>query len=197
MIKYLHLFLHLFRTQLIKPMKKFIYKILVVASLSISIAPTQAYAEFYIFPYSGTSKHRFTAPYTGQFTALNGDYFDVSNYYASKGLELNISGIGLFVISPSITMKVPWYFDNGYKSDVYSIKSILQLGASIVFIEKKSTYEIGITNLFGLGGNVHERPCVDVLYREFHCGLGVPWVDRPAIKKNTKKTVSISYKFIF
>ena len=56
---------------------------------------TTAFANKYpiiSYPTSGGSSHFYKVPYTGHFTAVNGSYFDASQYYKSQRTELHISG---------------------------------------------------------------------------------------------------------
>jgi len=194
-------FLHLCRLQSLIPninaLKAWLIKTLTITFVSILAIPNQATADFIITPLSGSSKHLYSSPYHGKFTALNGEYFDVSQYYQSKNVELNISGIALWAISPSAIVKLPWNFDNGYDSVLYKANPVLQIGVIIVLNSGKNTYEFGISNLFQLGGNVFETACVDDLYREFHCGTGLAWVDKPSPVENNHYTIQMSYKFVF
>lgn len=156
-----------------------------------------AFGEVLLFPYEGSNKHIYTKPYSGHFNALNGDYHDASEYYKSERLELNISGLLLIAMSPSTTLRLPWFVDLGYKSRLYSVDPLIEFGVHVVNIKGNRTFEFGLDNLVKIGGEVSEQPCVDSLYREFHCGTGVPWTDKPEISDSKHLVLSIRWTLNF
>ena len=156
-----------------------------------------AVADFIFTPISGSSSHQFSSPYSGKFQAINGDSFDVSEYYASLSTELHLNGLVMWDINDRVTATVPWNFDAGYKSDLFKTDPVLQLGLSVNVSSPNQSIRFGITNLITIGGSVTEKPCVDILFRDFHCGTGLPWVDRPSPTKSDVKVYSIIYQLVF
>ena len=156
-----------------------------------------ACADFIFYPLYGSGKHTYSSPYDGRFTALNGERYDVSEFYTSNRLELNVSGVALWTKSPQLSIRLPWYFDNGYKSTLYNSEPVLQVGVFFIVYKSQSSLEFGISNLLRVGGNISERPCVDHLSRDFHCGTGLPWVDRSIPTKNDQQKIMIKYRFAF
>ena len=108
-----------------------------------------------------------------------------------------MKGIAFWQVAKFTTLKIPWSFDNGYKSDLFNTNPVLQLGAFLVVKRSNLLIEFGANNLLQIGGRVSERACVDSLSREFHCGTGLPWVDRPPanIDNQKKFLVRVTYSF--
>ena len=156
-----------------------------------------AYADFVFYPLHGSDKHTYSSPYDGRFTALNGERYDVSEFYTSRKLELNIAGVALWTKSPQLSIKLPWFFDYGYTSTLYNSEPILQVGVFFIINENKNSLEFGLSNLLQIGGKISERPCVDHLSRDFHCGTGLPWVDRSIPTKNDTQKFIVTYRFAF
>lgn len=156
-----------------------------------------AFSEIALYPYRGSNKHVYTKPYSGHFQAINGDYHDASEYYKSERLELNANGLLLISWSPSTTFKMPWFIDLGYKSRLYNVDPVIEFGVFVINIKENRTLEFGLDNLIKIGGKVSEQPCVDSFYREFHCGTGVPWTDRPKVFQGKKIALSLSWKLMF
>lgn len=162
-----------------------------------TISGTKLEADVLFLPISGSSSHQFSSPYSGKFRAINGDSFDVSQYYASSSMELNLNGLVMWDTDDELTITVPWSFDLGYKSDLFKTNPVLQLGLSINVLSKNQSFRFGITNLITIGGKVIETACVDSLFRDFHCGTGLPWVDRPSPTKSDAQVYSITYQLVF
>ena len=155
------------------------------------------YADVYFIPTNGSDRHEYSAPYSGSFRAINGEVFNVSDYYETTSVELSMEGLALWDVKKGVTVTVPWSFDLGYDSELFQTDPVLQLGLSVTIYTDKSSLSFGATNLVTIGGHVRERPCADRLLREFHCGTGLPWVDRPAPNMNDFKDLSISYRMTF
>lgn len=165
--------------------------------LVVALTSTPAFADFIFTPISGSSHHQFSSPYSGKFRAINGDSFDVSHYYASSSTELNVNGLAMWKTDDGLSITVPWSFDLGYKSDLFETNPVLQLGLSVEVSSARHSFRFGISNLVIIGGNVTERACTDSLFRDFHCGTGLPWVDRPSPNKNDTEVFSLNYRLVF
>ena len=166
-------------------------------ALLIILTGRLAYAEFTFYPLDGSGKHTYSSPYDGRFTALNGEEYDVSEFYTSNKLELNVSGVALWTKSPQLSIRLPWYFDNGYKSTLYNSEPVLHVGVFFMMYKNQNSLEFGISNLLRIGGTISEKPCVDHLSRDFHCGTGLPWVDRSIPTKNDQQKIMITYRFAY
>lgn len=154
-------------------------------------------AEVVVLPIGGQNEHIFTKPYSGKFKALNGDIHDVSTHFTSKKMELSVHGIALWKIDQKFTTRVPWFIDIGYQSRLYKVDPVVQFGLDMIIHYQDSSLEIGITNLITLGGGVSESPCVDSFQREFHCGTGLPWVDKPVSTKNNSRMLAVRWTWNF
>ncbi|MDC1430579.1 hypothetical protein N8140_02885, partial [Octadecabacter sp.] len=151
---------------------------LYLCSVFVFVLTTKiAAADFIFTPTSGSSSHQFSSPYSGKFQAINGVSFDVSQYYASSRTELYLSGLAMWDMDGRLSFTVPWSFDLGYKSALFETDPVLQLGVSVNILSENQSFRFGVVNLFTIGGNISETPCVDRLFRDFHCGTGLPWVD--------------------
>lgn len=156
-----------------------------------------ASADVFFLPTSGSSGHQFSSPYSGKFQAINGEYFDVSQYYASSRTELYLSGLVMWDINDGLSFTVPWSFDLGYESDLFKTDPVLQLGVSVNVSSENQSFRFGVINLLTIGGNITETPCIDRLFRDFHCGTGLPWVDRPSPSKGDAQIYRFSYRLVF
>jgi len=168
-----------------------------IAVLIFFAFSNNAFGEIALYPYKGSNEHVYTKPYSGHFRAINGDYHDASEYYKSERVELNATGLLLISRSPSTTLKLPWFIDLGYKSRLYSVDPVIEFGVLVVNVKENRTFEFGLDNLIKIGGKVSERPCVDSFNREFHCGTGLPWIDRPEVFQGKKITLSVSWRLTF
>lgn len=121
----------------------------------------------------------------GRFTAPNGVTFDTSEYYKEQKPTFHIRTATRFQISGSSSIYIPMFFDNGYLSDLLVTTPLLTLGAGLQIIYSQNIISFQVDNLLQVGGRQEETPCVDIFLREFHCGLGVPWVDAPALSKSS------------
>ena len=107
------------------------------------------------------------------------------------------SGVIIWEAQRNVTLTVPWSFDAGYDSALFQTDPALQLGvrADLSFQNKSVTF--GVDNLLSIGGNVTERPCLDQLFRDFHCGTGLPWTDKPNPSTADTQTYHITYRVAF
>jgi hypothetical protein len=96
-----------------------------------------------------------------------------------------------------LSFTVPWSFDLGYKSALFETDPVLQLGVSVNILSENQSFRFGVVNLFTIGGNISETPCVDRLFRDFHCGTGLPWVDRPSPSKGDAQIYTFNYRLDF
>ena len=156
-----------------------------------------AKADVIFLPLSGADSHKFSSPYSGRFQAINGNSFDVSKYYVSSSLELFFSGLVIWEARDNLTLTIPWYFDIGYQSELFHTDPVLQLGLSANFSSQNHSIIFGVNNLLTIGGHIRERACIDRLFREFHCGTGLPWIDKPKPTKNDHKTFFVRYRLVF
>lgn len=152
-------------------------------ALSDPITLTNLYIE-------GTHKH--TKPYSGLFVAANNQLYDVSQFYKHSGLLLH----GQFVLSKRLNnfgkFYIPVFFDVGYSSTLYSVEPFLSTGVlfEIDWSDNQSII-IGASNVVQIGGNISEHPCIDQFSRDFHCGTGLPWGDRPILETSLPSIVSL------
>lgn len=166
----------------------------------ISLPPSTACAELLrviTYPTSAQNIHSYKMPYSGAFQALNGVNYDVSNYYVSKNLELNISGFTAFFFSNDWTVKLDWTLDNGYNSDLYKVQASLLGSIHLIKSYQNQKINLGLHNAFLIGGHVSERACVDELAREFHCGTGLPWTDYVPHRIKNKIGIMINWSIYF
>ena len=108
-----------------------------------------------------------------------------------------LNGLVMWDTDGGLTITVPWSFDLGYKSDLFKTNPVLQLGLSVNFLSQNQSVRLGVSNLITIGGKVTETACVDSLFRDFHCGTGLPWVDKPNPSKNDSQVYNINYRFAF
>ena len=153
--------------------------------------------KFILLPTLGSNKHLYEVPYDGFFVALNGVSHDASQYYRSRKNELNIRGVAAIFLADGISLKFNWNFDLGYKSDLYTVGPSLLTGLTLIETQKEYQLEIGVQNAFFIGGNVSETACVDILAREFHCGLGMPWTDYGGHSVKPEGTFFFNYTHFF
>lgn len=166
----------------------------------LALYPTIASAEileFVMYPTSAKDAHAYSLPYSGRFTAINGDEFDASEYFISSNLELSISGFSAIFFENNFSVKLNWLLDNGYNSALYNVKPSLLGSVGLIKSNPGLKFEIFVNNLFFLGGEVSERACVDALEREFHCGSGLPWSDYVPYEISPDIEVLVNWTFYF
>lgn len=168
-----------------------------LSALVCCLITKTAAADFIFTPTSGSSTHQFSSPYSGKFQAINGESFDVSQYYASSQTELYLSGLVKWDMDHGLSFTVPWSFDLGYESDLFKTDPVLQLGVSVNVLSENQSFRFGVNNLLTIGGNITETACVDRLLRDFHCGTGLPWVDRPNPSKGDAQIYRFNYRLVF
>lgn len=172
-------------------------KIFQALCVFITFIGQAAQSEIFVIPLSGQDEHVYTTPYSGVFTALDGKVFDLSHYYVSSHPEFNMNGLAFWTVSETLTFKVPWFLDAGYSSRLYEVDPVVKLGIFAIINSDKTSIEVGVTNLVVIGGKVNETSCIDELWREFHCGSGLPWVIKPVIPSNDILSFSIKWAFKF
>jgi len=123
-----------------------------------------------------SSRHQASTVWSGQFTALNGVYYDASEFYESKRISFS-GNLGLAFLSDQSAIYIPLFFDTGYESELYSASPFVSVGAVYSRVFDNTTISVGAQNFLQLGGGISESPCVDAYQREFHCGSGLAWSD--------------------
>ncbi len=131
------------------------------------------------------NNHRTSYVWNGHFAALNGDIYDMRDFYRSKRPEIN-ARIGVLAHeSARLKVHLPIHFDNGYQADLYEAQPYLGLGV-ITQWAATDTLVLGfhLHDALQIGGKVRETPCHDSFRRDFHCGTGLPWTDAtPFLKR--------------
>lgn len=123
-------------------------------------------------------EHLTSSPWSGNFTAINGKAFKVTEFYKNRRPEMNIkTGIAL-VNRNNLKISIPVHFDNGFKSDLYNASRYLGTGISLYYRKSKDVFlTFEAHDILQINNGVKERPCYDAFRREFHCGTGSPWID--------------------
>ena len=149
------------------------------------------------YPTSGVSSHFYKVPYTGYFTAVNGSFFNASQYYKSQRTELHLSGITAIFLNETWTLKFDWTFDQGFYSDLYQVGSSLKSNITFIKSLENAKMELGLQNAIFMGGSVQEKACIDTLQREFHCGTGLPWSDYEGYELPRDLELLFRFSFFF
>ena len=123
-------------------------------------------------------EHLTSTPWSGNFTAINGKAFKVTEFYKNHRPEMNIkTGIAL-VNGKNLKISIPVHFDNGFKSYLYDANRYLGTGLSLYYRKSKDVFlTFEAHDILQINNKVKKRPCYDAFRREFHCGTGSPWVD--------------------
>lgn len=171
-------------------MTRYLTAILALSISSLSLSDSIRFSDVYV---EGT--HQVTTPYTGLFVAPNNEKYDTSRFYKSSGVLLH----GQFIASRKFnnigTIRIPVFFDVGYSSILYTANPFISMGVQLdMSLSETTSIIIGVSNLSQIGGEVSERPCVDVFNRDFHCGTGRPWGDRPLLEASLPSVVSINLR---
>lgn len=127
-------------------------------------------------------RHTVSRVWSGRFSALNGDQYDVAHFYLSKRLQFNMRTAFTISETSRLRLTVPLHYDHGYDATLYEATPYLGLG----FIGQwaaSDNLQLGLHVHDGLqsGGKITERPCHDGFSRAFHCGTGLPWTDAQAL----------------
>ena len=172
---------------------RYLTAILALSISSFSFSDSIEFSGVYI---EGT--HKITTPYSGLFVAPNNELHDMSKFYENSGLLLH----GQFVASKRFnktgTFYIPVFFDVGYNSILYKAEPFISMG--VLFqtnLSDTTSIIVEARNVAQVGGYISERPCIDEFDRDFHCGTGRPWGDRPQLKASLPSILSINIRGSF
>jgi len=129
------------------------------------------------------SRHAASKVWPGKFTSLNGQSYNVQNFYQSN--QPNFSARAIFKktalsnrANPQVTWLLPIAFDAGYEAKLYQAAPLLSIGfGAAITLAPQSMLSLRIDNALRLGGTISEQPCYDGFRRQYHCGTGMAWVD--------------------
>lgn len=135
----------------------------------------------------------------GRFVALNGEAFDVSEFYAPKYQGFFLDGILTYRLAEHGEFVIPFLFDAGYRSALFVAEPLLSLGFGYTRSLENFGFYVGSRHALKIGGAIKEKPCVDDFNREFHCGTGMPWVDarQNGILKKSSIQGSIEFRIAY
>lgn len=123
-------------------------------------------------------RHTTSYVWSGRFSALNGDQYDVTHFYVSKRPQFNMRTAYTFKETDRLRLSVPLHYDNGYKAALYEAAPFIGGGLIGQWRYRKNLIlGMQLHDVLQLGGKLRERPCHDGFERAFHCGTGLPWSD--------------------
>ena len=139
--------------------------------------------DWQLFSLRAESRHAASKVWNGSFTGLNGQHFDVSDFYQSN--QPNFSLRAIFKKTTNrprsnrpVTWLLPISVDAGYEAQLYQASPFLSVGfGAAVTLDTGAMVSLRLDNALRLGGKINEQPCFDSFKREFHCGTGLAWVD--------------------
>lgn len=134
--------------------------------------------------------HRTSYVWSGRFNAINGDTYNVTQFYRSKAPQFNLTMAIRLHQSARWRVALPVQMDNGYRADLYRARPYLGLGL-VAQWAKSERLVLGfhLHDALKLGGEVREYACYDGFRRQFHCGTGLPWTDAgPHLRKSNVAT---------
>lgn len=122
--------------------------------------------------------HSVSRVWSGHFKALNGDEYNMAQFYAPKKPQFNLRAAIALKETPRLRLSMPLHYDHGYRAALYEATPYIGIG----FIGQwaaRDNVVLGLHIHDGLqaGGDITERPCHDGFRRAFHCGTGLPWSD--------------------
>ena len=139
--------------------------------------------------------------WSGKFTDLSGNLWDVSNYYSQENESFNASLFFNHSFNKfSLTSKI--YLDNGYDSALLDIDPLYYFSLSAKYhLGENKKLKVVLDPMIKFGGGVTESPCYDDFRRAFHCGTGMSWSDAQSggfLKKyDQDQSINISYSVSF
>ena len=175
----------------------FRHVVILVGSLIVSLSFNHTQAGVSVIGFKADSKHKTSIPWDGQFFSLDGNYFDVSNFYASRKLEFSASGTAVIEFTKTIDFLVPFAVDAGYDSSLYQTTPSLSAGFGLVYSNENYAFALSAGNLVSIGGKVSERACTDEFNRKFHCGLGIAWTDYTTIQPKIEENYRLAFSMRF
>lgn len=123
-------------------------------------------------------RHSVSRVWSGRFTALNGDAYDVTHFYASQKPQFNLRTSFMVKETPRWRLSLPLHYDHGYRAALYKADPYLGSGVILQWRPRKRlVLGLHVHDALQWGGKVLERPCHDGFERAFHCGTGLPWTD--------------------
>lgn len=175
----------------------FRHVVISVGSLIVSLSFNYTQAEVSVIGFKADSKHKTSTPWDGRFFSLDGNYFDVSNFYASRKLEFSASGTAVIDFTKKIDFLVPFAADVGYDSSLYQTTPSLSAGLGFVYANENYAVALSASNLVSFGGKVRERACSDEFNRKFHCGLGIAWTDYTVVQPSIEESYRLAFSMRF
>ncbi len=156
------------------------WKICLLRSFAILIASSTAAiseSSLVLEKLDGSANYVQSEVWHGRFTALNGQAFDVSEFYEPEYPNFHLEGILSYPIANRGDVIIPFLFDAGYKSALFVAGPLLSLGIGYTRNFGNFGFYFGSHHVLKIGGKISEKPCIDKFNREFHCGTGLAWVD--------------------
>ena len=139
--------------------------------------------------------------WSGKFTDLSGNLWDVSKYYSQENESFNASLFFNHNFNKfSLTSKI--YLDNGYDSALLDVDPLYYFSLSAKYhLGENKKLKVVLDPIIKFGGGVTESPCYDNFRRAFHCGTGIAWSDAQSggfLKKyDQDQSINISYSVTF
>jgi len=136
-------------------------------------------------------RHRTSKVWSGQFSAINGDSYQLNHFYQSQKPQMNMR-LGMRPHeSKHLRLALPMHFDNGYQAELYNVQPFFGLGLTAIWAKsERITLSFQLHDPVKTGGKVTESPCYDGLRRSFHCGTGLPWSDAQSYLRESTATAS-------
>jgi len=151
------------------------------------------------------SRHAGSKVWQGKFTGLNGQLYDVSDFYQSKRASFSARAIFSKAAQrpPSyrpLTWLLPIALDAGYQARLYQAAPHVSLGfGAAIAVAPQAMVSLRVDNVLRLGGTIKEQPCYDGFRRQYHCGTGLAWVDYRQIDSDRRDSFALprlNFKYV-
>jgi hypothetical protein len=166
-------------------------------ALAQSKSDASSKSEWQLLSLQAESRHAGSKVWQGRFTGLNGQIYDVSDFYQSNRPRFSARAIFSKTAQRrprqrSVTWLVPISVDAGYQAKLYQAAPLFSIGlGAAIALAPQSMVSLRIDNALRLGGTISEQPCYDGFRRQYHCGTGLAWVDYRQIDSDRRDSFAL------
>ena len=150
----------------------------VIQFILIFFWSSAGYSDNFIVTDAGT-EYQATSKWSGIFTASNKTVYDTSHLYEAENTQFFFKAYyKTFLYNDRILFRIPFTYDNGYESALFSADPSLSFGVDLNYrLNSALLVSTSILDFARIGGSISEKPCRDSFSRQFHCGTGLAWTD--------------------
>ena len=145
---------------------------------------------------AGTDYQATSTKWSGIFTASNNTVYDTSQLNEAENTQFFFKAYyKTFLYNNRILNRIPFAYDNGYESALFSTDPSLSFGVDLNYrLNSALLVSTSILDFARIEGSILERPCRDSFLRQFHCGIGLAWTDSKDSHITNTAPPNLSYR---